>query len=95
MVRLLIFIRMLGRLGDRAKFHVSNGLYLEPVMRSIDLPYTVIEQRDQLGEIRRADAHSRTSPKGKVLIRGWADLTPPFWIKIFRIRVKACEVMQD
>ena len=59
MVPLLIFITMRGRLGDRAKFHVSNGLYLEPVMRSIDLPYTVIERRDQLGEIRRADAHSR------------------------------------
>ncbi len=59
MVPLLIFITMRGRLGDRAKFHVSNGLYLEPVMRSIDLSYTVIERRDQLDEIRRADAHSR------------------------------------
>ena len=29
-------------------------------MRAIDLPYTVIERRDQLGEIRRAEAHSRT-----------------------------------
>ena len=60
MVPMTIFITMRGRLGDRAKFHVSNGLYLEPVMQSIDLPYTVIERRDQLGEIRRAEAHSRT-----------------------------------
>ncbi len=60
MVPMTIFITMRGRLGDRAKFHVSNGLYLEPVMRAIDLPYTVIERRDQLGEIRRAEAHSRT-----------------------------------
>ncbi len=59
MVPLTIFITMRGRLGDRAKFHVSNGLYLESVMQAIDLPYTVIERRDQLGEIRRADAHSR------------------------------------
>ena len=60
MVPMTIFITMRGRLGDRAKFHVSNGLYLEPVMQSIDLPYTVIERPDQLGEIRRAEAHSRT-----------------------------------
>ena len=38
MVPMLIFITMRGRIGDRAKFHVSNGLYLEPVMQSIDLP---------------------------------------------------------
>ncbi len=60
MVPMLIFITMRGRPGDRAKFHVSNGLYLEPVMRSIDLPYTVIEERRQLDEIGRAEAHSRT-----------------------------------
>ena len=59
MVPLTIFVTMRGRLGDKAKFHVSNGLYLEPVMQAIDLPYTVIERRDQLDEIRRADAHSR------------------------------------
>ena len=38
MVPMTIFITMRGRLGDRAKFHVSNGLYLEPVMQSIDPP---------------------------------------------------------
>ena len=59
MVPLLIFITMRGRLGDRAKFHVSNGLYLEPVMNAIDLPYTVIERRDQIGEIKRAAARTR------------------------------------
>jgi sulfopyruvate decarboxylase TPP-binding subunit len=59
MVPLLLFITMRGRIGDNAKFHVSNGLYLEPVMRALDLPYTVIERRDQLGEIARAYRHSR------------------------------------
>ena len=46
MVPMTIFITMRGRIGDRAKFHVSNGLYLEPVMQSIDLPYTVIERTE-------------------------------------------------
>jgi sulfopyruvate decarboxylase TPP-binding subunit len=59
MVPLLIFVTMRGRIGDRAKFHVSNGLYLEPVMQAIDLPYTVIERSGQLDEIGRAYAHSR------------------------------------
>ena len=54
MVPMLIFITMRGRPGDRAKFHVSNGLYLEPVMRSIDLPYVVVERNDQIAEIGRA-----------------------------------------
>lgn len=60
MVPILIFITMRGRLGDRAKFHVSNGLYLEPMMRSIDLPYVVVESRDQIGEIARAYEHAHT-----------------------------------
>ncbi len=67
MVPLLIFVTMRGRLGDRAKFHVSNGLYLEPVMRAIDLPYTVVERRGELGKIRRAEAHSRTIARPVVI----------------------------
>lgn len=60
MVPTLIFITMRGRPGDHAKFHVSNGLYLEETMRAIDLPYTVIERTADLGEIPKAHAHSRT-----------------------------------
>jgi sulfopyruvate decarboxylase TPP-binding subunit len=59
MVPLVIFATMRGRIGDDAKFHVSNGLYLEPVMRALDLPYTVIDRRDRLDEIGRAYRHSR------------------------------------
>ena len=59
MVPLLILITMRGRIGDRAKHHVSNGLYLEPVMQSIDLPYTIIDSREKIGDIGVAYAHSR------------------------------------
>ncbi len=59
MVPLLIFITMRGRMGDPAKFHVSNGLYLESVMQSIDLPYTVVAERDEIGKIACAYRHSR------------------------------------
>ncbi len=67
MVPLLIMITMRGRIGDRAKHHVSNGLYLEPVMKAIDLPYTVIERADDLGEIGRAWEHARITARPTVV----------------------------
>ena len=67
MVPLLILITMRGRIGDRAKHHVSNGLYLEPVMRAIDLPYTVIERAADLGEIGRAWEHARITARPAVV----------------------------
>ncbi len=67
MVPLLIFITMRGRIGDRAKHHVSNGLYLEPVMRAIDLPYTVIERAEDLGEIGRAWHHAKITARPAVV----------------------------
>ncbi len=67
MVPLLILITMRGRIGDRAKHHVSNGLYLEPVMRAIDLPYTVIERADDLGAIGRAWEHARITARPAVV----------------------------
>ncbi len=67
MVPLLIFITMRGRIGDRAKHHVSNGLYLEKVMRAIDLPYTVIDRADDLGAIGRAWDHARITARPAVV----------------------------
>ncbi len=67
MVPLLILITMRGRIGDRAKHQVSNGLYLEPVMRAIDLPYTVIERADDLGEIGRAWEHAKITARPAVV----------------------------
>jgi len=56
----LIFITMRGDFGDTAKFHVSNGLYLRPLMGSIDLPYTVVESAGQIAGIKRAWVHAKT-----------------------------------
>ena len=44
---------------DGAKFHVSNGLYLEDVMKSINLPYTVIKDKEDIPMIGEAYKHSR------------------------------------
>ena len=58
---------MRGRIGDGAKHHVSNGLYLEPVMKAIDLPYTVIERAADLAEIGRACEHAKITARPAVV----------------------------
>jgi hypothetical protein len=46
-------------MGDTAKYQISNGLYLQPLLDSINIPYTLIDSRDKLTMIPRALAHSR------------------------------------
>ena len=58
-IPVFIMITQRGSMDDGAKFHFSNGLYLEPVMQSIDLPYTIIDSREKIGDIGVAYAHSR------------------------------------
>jgi len=58
-IPLLIGITLRGRPGDRAKFHQSNGLYLEPVIQAIDLPFVPIERADDIARIATAYRHSR------------------------------------
>jgi sulfopyruvate decarboxylase alpha subunit len=59
-IPLLLLLTLRGAFGDHHKHHISNGLYLQPVLNAIDLPYTIIDKPENLGEIRRAYAHSRT-----------------------------------
>ena len=53
-IPLLIGITLRGRPGDRAKFHQSNGLYLESVIRAIDIPFVPIENADDIPRIGTA-----------------------------------------
>ena len=59
-IPLLIGITLRGRPTDRAKFHQSNGLYLESVMQSINIPFMPIEKSADIGLLATAYAHSRT-----------------------------------
>ena len=52
-IPILIGITLRGRPGDGAKFHQSNGLYLEPVIQSIDMPFIPIERRRTFRDRRR------------------------------------------
>jgi sulfopyruvate decarboxylase alpha subunit len=59
-VPLLLLMTLRGSFGDHHKHHISNGLYLQPVLQAIDLPYTIVSGADELGAIGRAYRQSRT-----------------------------------
>ncbi|MEQ9811928.1 MAG: thiamine pyrophosphate-binding protein [Azospirillaceae bacterium] len=66
-VPLLILITLRGTFGDHHKHHVSNGLYLEPVLDAIDLPYLIVDRPDELPRIGEAYRHSRTFSRPTVV----------------------------
>src|SRR5215468_11702439 len=58
-IPILIGITLRGRPGDHAKFHQSNGLYLDAVIQAIDMPFIPIEREDDIGKFVTAYKHSR------------------------------------
>jgi len=66
-IPLLIGITLRGRPGDRAKFHRSNGLYLEPVIAAIDMPFIPIERSEDIAELATAYRHSRVMSRPVVV----------------------------
>jgi sulfopyruvate decarboxylase TPP-binding subunit len=66
-IPLLIGITLRGRPGDHAKFHQSNGLYLEPVMRAIDIPFVAIERGEDIPRLATAFRHSRVMARPVVV----------------------------
>ena len=59
-IPLFLLITQRGAFGDHHKHHVSNGLYLKPVMDAINLPFTVVDRAEDISQISRAYRHSRT-----------------------------------
>jgi sulfopyruvate decarboxylase TPP-binding subunit len=66
-IPMLIGITLRGRPGDKAKFHQSNGLYLESVIRAIDIPFVPIERADDIARIGTAYNHSRVMSRPVVV----------------------------
>jgi len=66
-IPILIGITLRGRPGDGAKFHQSNGLYLEPVIAAIDMPFIPIERSADIVEIVTAYKHSRVMSRPVVV----------------------------
>ena len=66
-IPLLIGITLRGRPGDRAKFHQSNGLYLESVIQAIDMPFVTIEHARDIPALATAYRHSRVMSRPVVV----------------------------
>jgi sulfopyruvate decarboxylase TPP-binding subunit len=66
-IPLLIGITLRGRSGDGAKFHQSNGLYLEPVIAAIGIPFVPIECGDDISRLATAYRHSRVMSRPVVV----------------------------
>lgn len=57
-IPMLFLITLRGAPGDTARYHVSNGLYLKPLLESINLPFVTIKSADQLERIGSAYRHA-------------------------------------
>lgn len=66
-IPLLLFVTLRGDLGDRAKYHVSNGLYLKPLMDSISMPYTIVDSQEKVPVISKAYTHSHVTNRPVVV----------------------------
>jgi sulfopyruvate decarboxylase subunit alpha len=66
-IPLLIGITLRGRPGDGAKFHQSNGLYLEPVIATLGMPFVAIERGADIARISTAYRHSRVMSRPVVV----------------------------
>ena len=66
-IPLLLLTTLRGAPGDHHKHHISNGLYLLPVLDAISLPYMIVDQPSEIGRIGRAYRHSRTFSRPTVV----------------------------
>lgn len=57
-IPMLFLMTIRGALGDNARYHVSNGLYLKSVIDSIDLPYVEVGRPEDIERIAVAYKHA-------------------------------------
>jgi len=63
---LLATLRGVG--GDHHKHHISNGLYLLPVLEAIRMPYRIIDDADDVGLISRSYRYTRDYSRPMVVL---------------------------
>jgi sulfopyruvate decarboxylase alpha subunit len=66
-IPMLFMISLRGDIGDTAKYQISNGLYLMPMLDSVRLTCTIIDSRDKLSAIRAALRHTRVTNRPVVV----------------------------
>ncbi len=67
-IPLLLLATLRGALGDHHKHHISNGLYLLPVLDAINMPYRIIDAPHDIGEISRCYHYTRTFSRPMVAL---------------------------
>jgi sulfopyruvate decarboxylase TPP-binding subunit len=59
-IPLFLMLTLRGGVGDHHKHHVSNSLYLRPVLEAINMSYRVIHEPGDIASISRCYQHTRT-----------------------------------
>jgi len=67
-IPLLLLATLRGVDGDHHKHHISNGLYLLPVLDAIRMPYRIIDDADDLGLISRSYRYTRDYSRPMVVL---------------------------
>ncbi len=66
-IPLFLFTTLRGAIGDPRAHHISNGLYLEPLMNSISLPHLIVDEREKIARIPEAFKHSQVMNRPTVV----------------------------
>lgn len=60
-------ITLRGNFDDLHKFHVSNGLYLKPVLDAINMPFAVLDKDEDMPMIGKVFRYTRTFSRSAVV----------------------------
>lgn len=67
-IPLFLLLTLRGAGGDHHKHHISNGLYLRPVLDAINMPYQIVDDANDIGLISRSYHHTRTFSRPMVVL---------------------------
>jgi len=67
-IPLFLMLTLRGGVGDHHKHHISNSLYLRPVLDAINMPYKIIEEPGDIPSISRCYHHTRTFSRPMAVI---------------------------
>ena len=67
-IPLLLLATLRGAGGDHHKHHISNGLYLLPVLEAINMPYQIIDDPGDIDLISRSYRYTRDYSRPMVVL---------------------------
>jgi sulfopyruvate decarboxylase alpha subunit len=67
-IPLFLLATLRGAVGDHHKHHVSNGLYLLPVLDAISMRYQIVNKAEEIPLISRCYRHTRTYARPMVVL---------------------------